>query len=275
MDLFSDTHCPCRRLDTKPIETRHQAMEKHLMRIPFRPLIAAVALGALILGTSPCQADISLWTVSNSTVGGQPVDASALITTGAGTVDITLTNRLSPSQIISSSQMISDVRFILSNNPGTYSAGSSSATGTTGNLDSSGNVILPTTTGSVPRWLGQGPPPPGGQGTPPSVNSNGTVALRVLGGGAPYDLILPSGTSFPNANSSVIGDNPSVLGPLTIHLALSGVTAATTVTSAFISFSTQGTEVQATLVPEPSTLLIAAVGGIGFVGYGLRRRQKS
>jgi hypothetical protein len=250
-------------------------MEKRLMRIPFRPLIAAVALGALVLETSPCQADITLWT-SNGTVGGQTVDASALITTGAGTVDITLTNLLSPSQIISSSQMISDLRFILSNNPGTYSAGSSSATGTTGNLNSSGNVIPPTTTGSVPRWLGQGPAPPGGQGTPPSVNSNGTVALSVLGGGKPYDLILPSGTSYPNANSSVIGDNPSVLGPLSIHLALSGVTATTTVTSAFISFGTSGTEVQATLsVPEPSTLLIAAVGGIGLVGYGLRRRQKS
>ena len=53
-------------------------------------------------------------------------------------------------------------------------------------------------------------------------------------------MLLPSSTSFPNANGSITDGpfNPFVVGPATFTLALSGVTADTTITSATFSFGT-------------------------------------
>jgi hypothetical protein len=125
--------------------------------------------------------------------------AEADFTTGLLTV--TLKNLLSPTTSnFNAGQTISDLSFTLSNNAGTL--GSATASGELANVGSTGTVSAPVSDNPV-RWLGQGPPPPGGSGTPIKVNG-ATVTLEVLGGGQPSELILtfPMPTPRLRAGSS-------------------------------------------------------------------------
>jgi hypothetical protein len=45
--------------------------------------------------------------------------AEAAFTTGAGSISVTITNLLTPAQVISGAQFLSDLQFTLSNGPGT------------------------------------------------------------------------------------------------------------------------------------------------------------
>jgi len=231
-------------------------------------LFAAAVIG--LVGVQPAQATF----MASGTTADGPVAASADFAVSNGQIQITLTNLLSTSQIVSAGQTLSDVRFTLSNSPGTVT--SASATGTEAVIGSNGSISSSTPNASIPRWVGAGPPPPGGQGT--FTITGNTLFLSTIGGGQPSDLILPSGTSFPNANSSITNGqfNPFVVGPLTITLGLSGVTSSTTVSNVSLSFGTgPDVEIPATVVPEPSTLSMAmsmAVGFLGLAGCYSRRR---
>jgi len=229
--------------------------------------VAAVVIG--LAGVQPAQA--TPFSVSANTPDG-PVAATADFTVSNGQIQIVLTNDLTPSQIISAGQTLSDVKFTLSNAPGNVN--SASATGTEATINGSGGIASSTPGASIPRWVGAGPAPPGGQGT--FTITGNTILLQTIGGGQPSELILPSGTSFPNANASITGGqfNPFVVGPLTITLALSGVTASTTVSDVFLSFGTgPDVEIPTNPVPEPSTLVMATMGLLGFAGYRMRRRH--
>jgi len=234
--------------------------------------VVAICGGALQPATA---ATIQYLASGNSSDG--PLSASADFTTSAGQLSVTITNLLSPAQIRSAGQTVSDLIFTLSNAPGTL--GSTSASGQLANISSTGAV---TNVGGTPnRWLGQGPPPPGGTGFFSIVGN--TITMEAIGGGQPSQLLLPLSSTFANANASITGGqfNPFVVGPETFNLSLSGVTGATTITGVTFSFGTgpdfflPGTNavpgpIAGAVVPG----LIAALGGM-FVAWRRRRQQRA
>ena len=121
--------------------------------------------------------------------------------------------------------------------------------------------------GNPTRWLGTNP---GGF----SIVGN-TITLETIGGGQPDEMLIPSGASFPNVNNGFANFNPYIVGPVTFTLALSGVTAATTITSATFSFGT-GPD---TFITVPGPIVGAGLPGLILASAGLlgwwRRRKKT
>jgi hypothetical protein len=117
---------------------------------------------------------------------------------------------------------------------------------------------------------------------------NNTITLETIGGGQPDQMILPLGASYPDANNGITGDknpgqfNPFVDGPATFTLALSGVTANTTLSSVSFSFGTSPDTFLSGLiipprppveVPEPPTL--ALMGAVLLIVFGVRRFRRA
>ena len=237
--------------------------------------LRAVSLAAVAIAFATSAANASPWvaTASGSDSDGS-LSAEADFTFGSGTVSITITNTLSAATITSAGQTVSDLIFTIGNAPGTL--GATSATGTFATFN--GTATPTTAAGNPTRWLGAG-----GQGA--FSISGDTITLEAIGGGQPDQLILPVGTTYPDANASITNGkfSPFVDGPATFTLALAGVTANTTLTDATFSFGTgpdksitgiiTPPQVPSIPVPEPSTL--ALLGGLLFAlagVCGLKRR---
>ena len=194
-------------------------------------LLAGISICALAV--QPAAAASISFSTSSSGFDG-PLAASAAFTTSAGLLSVTITNGLSPTQIVSAGQTVSDLSFILSNAPGTL--GTTSASGQLANIGDPGQAFIHNVPGDPVRWLGRGPPPPGGTGFFSIVGN--TITMEAIGGGQPSQLILSGVTTSSNASIQGGQFNPFVIGPATFTLALSGVTAATTITQATFSFGT-------------------------------------
>src|ERR1700746_3460472 len=106
----------------------------------------SAALGALACGVAMQvnAASDTFTTPGGSTAGGQPVDASALFTTGSGTVSITLNNLFANPTAVS--QAISDLDFTLSTGPTTGTLASSSGAEV---MIGSGGTVTPGSTVST------------------------------------------------------------------------------------------------------------------------------
>jgi hypothetical protein len=231
-----------------------------------------IVASATVLALSAAAHATTISFSASGSQGGDALGAEATFTTGLGVIDVTLTNTLAPSQIISAGSALSDISFTLSNAPGTQ--GTLTASGQLGNLAGAPNgpKMVTFTGGSPVRFIGMGPPPPNGTGTF-TVNGN-TILMEALGGGQPSEMILPfvaSGGTFPNANNSLTNFNPSTIGPASFVLDFSGVMTNTTITGATFSFGT-GPDHFITGVPVPAPLIghgllaLLAIGGVLFGG---------
>ena len=227
------------------------------------------ALAGGLATPNTARATVVSFSASGSGSDG-PLAADAQFTTGAGFIDITLTNDLAANVIRSAGQALSDISFTLSNAPGTL--GAATATGQQGNVSGTGLVTY--TTGSPVRFLGMGPPPPGGQGTF-SITGD-TILMEAIGGGKPSEMIAPAianGGTYTNVNNGFQQFDPYTIGPAMFVLGLSGVTASTTVTAATFSFGTgpdtflPGTP--GTPVPETSTwgMMLLGFAGLGYAAW--------
>jgi hypothetical protein len=240
-------------------------------------LLAGISICAF--AAQPAAAvSITFFTPAGSTCGGEACAADATFTTGAGSISMTLTNLLTPAQVISAGQALSDLQFTLSNAPGAQ--GDLTASGQLANLSGAPNgpKTATFTSGSPVRFIGEGPPPPGGSGT--FTVSGNTILMEAIGGGQPSQMILPfvpNGGTFPNANASLLNFNPSTVGPASFVLDFAGITAATTVTAATFSFGT-GPDFFIPGVPVPGPVIGAGLPGLVAAGAGLivlaRRRRK-
>jgi hypothetical protein len=235
-----------------------------LAKVSLRWLTGLALAGALFSQSAACA---DLWTATGTGTGGDgPISGSANFIISAGQIQVIVTNLLSATASLDQGEAVSGVKFTISNAPGTNS--SNTASGQLVNVGSSGNVT--NISGTLGNWISS---TTGGFGI-----SGNTITLEAIGHGNSVQMVLPASAGPYNVNPGFASHNPYVDGPATFTLNLSGVTANTTITAVKISFGTSpdttldATEV--TTVPEPSTLAIAGLGTLAFVGYGLRKRLK-
>lgn len=200
-------------------------------------------------------------TPGGSTIGGQPVDATALFTTGAGTLTITLTDlQANPTDV---SQTISDLDFVLSTGAKTGTLSSSSGQVVTVNGDGTYSI---------------GSTGPTGWGL--NNNVSGGLQLDALGYIGPAGLIIGPpglGGKYTDANGSIAGNgphNPFINQSATFTIAIAGVTSSTAITGATFSFgTTAGTDNLAAApvpTPEPTAL---GLGLLGLLALGAFKRK--
>lgn len=219
------------------------------------------------VGTSAAWCDqIDFATVSGSTTSGGNVDATASFTPGNGNVLVTLTNRLqNPGNV---AQLISALEFSVSNSSGTgplasLNSGMISAISAGGTY--SEGVLDP-----LIRWT--------------AVQFNTEITLTALSGGAPNRLIIGADNAggfsqlglFSNANSSIFGHSPTVLGSATFRIAIPGVTESSTVSGVRLQFGsmTGSNRVVLFAVPEPSGIAICSMAGLAWMRTRRRKLQK-
>lgn len=260
----------------------------------------AVTLALVLL---PTTSRAGVWTASGNegnNPSGSPLSASAdfeftlnATPNTGGILSITLTNTLAANIFRDNGQGLSDIKFTLSNDAGSLT--SSSASGQFGNISKKNpaGVVTYVSADSMNgntsplRWLGQGGNPPNGSGS--FSITGGTILMEAIGGGGPSQMITPymtNGGTFTNANQGLDSQNSWVIGPATFTLALSGITAQTTVTAVQFSFGTgpdtyiDGSNGGGTgtpgggAAPAPPSVVLLGFGGLGLGLFLARSRRR-
>ena len=239
-----------------------------------RGLLGSAILALTVASSAAWGTSISFTGTGTGTDGA--VSAQADFTTSDGLLTITLTNLLDADAIVSAGQALSDISFDLSDAIGTV--GTTSATGQFGDVSTTGQVTYV----ASDTW---GQPTSQTDTTPTRWFSNATygtssIMLEAIGGGQPSQMIAPfiaDGGTYTSANNGFGNFNAYVIGPATFTLALSGVTANTTISNVQFSFGTgpdtfiPGTPVPSPGVPEPGALALIGLGLIVLTASRLRR----
>lgn len=223
----------------------------------------AVCLLICAFAVTSQASSVTFTTPTGSTIGGNPVSASATFMTSANTLTVTLTDLLAnPTDV---GQLLSDLFFTLSNGSTAGTLTSSSGQ----ELTVAANGTFTTGVGTVSTGWALSP-------------SGGSLLLNVLGTsvGPAHTIIGPPGPggTYSNANGSIAGNgphNPFLNQTATFVITDSSITAATTVTAATFSFGTAaGANVPGvpTTAPEPTTLV--SLGGALLLLGALGRMRK-
>jgi PEP-CTERM motif len=248
---------------------------------------AAAAL-AVVAVPSAAKADI-LFSFSGTNGSDGAVSGTLDIAAGNGVLIVTVTNTFNASNGVDIGQGISSFNFTVANIAvPTAFAGLSgdvatlSASGGPPGIPytlASGTTFSDTVSGNTDKhWSGIS------GSTSPQVGFG--TAGSFAPGGQPTDLILPSSGG---AYDGVGSHEPSLIGPTVFTLTDAGITSSTVLavadfTHVQMGFGTgpdvtedagPGTNTDSpAIVPEPSTLIVAGLGALGFLGYGLRKRVK-
>ena len=191
--------------------------------------LASLAVGATATYTASqtvTQAEIdsaacgTAYTASGTGCDG-PESAIATITPGNNEITVTLSSE--EANPTAAGQEVSGIQFTLGSTPA--SASLASASGTLIDI-ASGGAVTPDS-GTITHWG--------------VAQSGATLTLATAGtgsvGGKPIDLIIGSGP-YTNANPSITGRDPQIVGPATFVLSAPGVTSATTIGSVAMEFGT-------------------------------------
>jgi hypothetical protein len=200
---------------------------------------ALIGLIALLAARAASAAVIMLGTPPGSNAGGSPVNAMAMVTTSANQITILLKNLQSnPTSVV---QSVSGLQFTLSTGQ------------TSGTLVSSSGIertvadlgVYSDGAAAATGWA--------------LVTVGSSLKLDALAGAnSPKHTIVgppDSGNLYSSGNGSVTGDshNPFMGESASFTIAVPGVTAASTISTAIFQFNTAGnTTVTATTVPEPA-----------------------
>jgi hypothetical protein len=229
-----------------------------------RPTMLLHLIGMLLLAVSASADTISINFTSGTAGTSNYQLVSGSITTGNGTVTLTLSNDLTNAQVISIIQNISGIYFNVSGYGGTASLTSSSSDQST-NIADNGSATL------------GGAVSPTGWAVINNVNGGLAVCVICPGGNPPagptQTIIGGTGSgTYANANGSITGNdphNPFLVSDVTFTLNVAGVTADSDLSNIVIQFGTTATP--PTTVPDSSSLSLLLLTGTGIAGLFVRR----
>jgi hypothetical protein len=221
-------------------------------------ILSLLACIFFCLCAAAAKADTTFVTPPGSSLGGNPVSASATFSQSGNILTITLTNfQANPLEVV---QTISGLRFTVATAGGTLTGSSADQINIAGDGTFTDGGVHAT------DWI--------------LTSSAGDYFLNGLGANGPdQEIIGPpgGGGTYSNANASIAGNgphNPFLNQTATFTLTIPGLPANAVISNVIFQFGTGTDSVPGTVVPEPASMLLLGTGLLGF-GAAIRYRRKA